>query len=183
MKAYTEQQLIGTKTDANLRTAFAGETQARSKYDFFAQVARNEGYEQIAEIFETTARNEMMHAKLWFTALSGLSTTNLNLKNAAEGENWEWTDMYARFAKDAEEEGFPELAAKFRLVGAVERGHEERFRRLIDNVEMQKVFEKAGEAIWECRICGHLVIGKKAPQICPVCEYKQSFFQVKAENY
>ena len=175
--------LAGTKTEKNLQAAFAGESQARNKYTYFAEVAQREGYEQIAEIFLTTARNEQEHARLWFAALDGINGTAANLKAAAEGENYEWTDMYEQFAKDAEEEGFPELAAKFRAVGAIERAHEERYRKLLDNVEMQRVFEKAGECMWECRICGHLVMGKKAPEVCPVCGYSQAYFEVRAENY
>lgn len=175
--------LAGTKTEKNLQTAFAGESQARNKYTYFAEVAKREGYEQIAEIFLTTARNEQEHARLWFSALGGIGGTAANLKAAAEGENYEWTDMYDTFAKEAEEEGFPELAARFRAVGAIERAHEERYRKLLNNVEMQQVFEKAGECMWECRICGHLVMGKKAPEVCPVCGYSQAYFEVRAENY
>lgn len=182
MKEYGKM-LIGTKTDQNLRAAFAGETQARSKYDYFAQVAKKEGYEQIAAIFHETADNEKEHARLWFTALSGIGDTALNLKDAADGEHYEWTDMYATFAKEAEEEGFHELAARFRLVAAVEKGHEERFRKLLHSVEAQTVFEKAGEVIWECRKCGHLVIARRAPEICAVCGHSQGYFQVKPENY
>lgn len=144
---------------------------------------QREGYEQLAEIFLTTARNEQEHARLWFSALGGIQSTAANLKAAAEGENYEWTDMYVQFAKDAEEEGFPELAAKFRAVGAIERAHEERYLKLLKNVEMQQVFEKAGECMWECRICGHLVVGTKAPEVCPVCGYSQAYFEVRAENY
>lgn len=175
--------LAGTKTEKNLQTAFAGESQARNKYTYFAEVAKREGYEQIAEIFLTTARNEQEHARLWFSALGGIGGTAANLKAAAEGENYEWTDMYDTFAKEADEEGFPELAARFRAVAAIERAHEERYRKLLNNVEMQQVFEKAGECMWECRICGHLVMGKKAPEVCPVCGYSQAYFEVRAENY
>ena len=176
-------ELKGTKTEKNLWTAFAGESQARNKYTYFASVAKKEGYEQIAEIFQKTADNEKEHAKLWFKALGGIGTTAANLLAAAEGENYEWTDMYATFAKEAEEEGFVELAYKFRAVAAIEKTHEERYRALLSNVEMQTVFEKAGEAIWECRNCGHLVMGLKAPLACPVCAHPQSFFEVRKENY
>jgi len=173
----------GTKTEKNLREAFAGESQARNKYTYFASVARKEGYEQIAEIFEKTANNEKEHAKLWFKALGELGGTPENLLHAAEGENYEWTDMYERFARDAEEEGFTALAAQFRLVGQIEKSHEERYRALLKNVEMQQVFEKADMTIWECRNCGHLVMGKKAPEVCPVCGHPKSFFEVRKENY
>ncbi len=173
----------GTKTEQNLMAAFAGESQARNKYTYFASVAKKEGYEQIAAIFQKTADNEKEHAKLWFKELSGISDTLNNLKAAADGENYEWTDMYEGFAKDAEEEGFTALAARFRAVAKIEKEHEERYRRLIDNVEMNKVFEKAGETMWECRNCGHIVVGKKAPEICPVCNHPQSYFEVRAENY
>ncbi len=175
--------LKGTKTEANLRAAFAGESQARNKYTYFASVAKKEGYEQIAAIFLNTAENEKEHAKLWFKALGGLGTTQANLISAAEGENYEWTDMYAGFAKDAEEEGFFALAEQFRKVAAVEKAHEERYLKLLNNVELQKVFEKSEEVMWECRNCGHLVIGKKAPQVCPVCAHPQSFFEIRKENY
>ncbi|PWM06711.1 MAG: rubrerythrin family protein, partial [Clostridiales bacterium] len=161
-------ELKGSKTEKNLQAAFAGESQARNKYTYFASVARKEGYQQIAEIFEKTANNEKEHAKLWFKALGELGDTAANLLHAAEGENYEWTDMYATFAKEAEEEGFVELAARFRAVAAIEKTHEERYRKLLNNVEMKAVFEKAGETMWECRNCGHLVIGKKAPEVCPV---------------
>ena len=173
----------GTKTEKNLWEALAGESQARNKYTYFASVARKEGYEQIAAIFEQTANNEKEHAKLWFKALGELGTTAENLLHAAEGENYEWTDMYERFAKDAEEEGFTALAAQFRLVGKIEKAHEERYRALLKNVEMQQVFEKADMTIWECRNCGHLVMGKKAPEVCPVCAHPKSFFEVRKENY
>ena len=176
-------ELKGSKTEKNLQAAFAGESQARNKYTYFASVARKEGYQQIAEIFEKTANNEKEHAKLWFKALGELGDTAANLLHAAEGENYEWTDMYATFAKEAEEEGFVELAARFRAVAAIEKTHEERYRKLLNNVEMKAVFEKAGETMWECRNCGHLVIGKKAPEICPVCLHPQSYFVVRAENY
>ena len=176
-------ELKGSKTEKNLQAAFAGESQARNKYTYFASVARKEAYQQIAEIFEKTANNEKEHAKLWFKALGELGDTAANLLHAAEGENYEWTDMYATFAKEAEEEGFVELAARFRAVAAIEKTHEERYRKLLNNVEMKAVFEKAGETMWECRNCGHLVIGKKAPEICPVCLHPQSYFEVRAENY
>ena len=177
------KELKGTKTEANLVTAFSGESQARNKYTYFASVAKKEGYEQIAAIFQKTADNEKEHAKLWFKALGELGNTAQNLLSAAEGENYEWTDMYAQFAKEADEEGFPELAAKFRMVGEVEKHHEERYRALLKNVEMKAVFEKAGETMWECRNCGHLVMGKKAPEVCPVCAHPQSYFEVRCENY
>ena len=173
----------GTKTEQNLMAAFAGESQARNKYTYFASVAKKEGYEQIAAIFQKTADNEKEHAKMWFKELKGIGDTKANLLAAAEGENYEWTDMYATFADDAEAEGFTELAAKFRAVALIEKSHEERYRRLLDNVEMNKVFEKAGETMWECRNCGHLVVGKKAPEVCPVCAHPQSYFEVRAENY
>ena len=176
-------ELKGTKTERNLWEAFAGESQARNKYTYFASVAKKEGYQQIAAIFEETANNEKEHAKLWFKALGELGDTAANLKHAAEGENYEWTDMYDRFAKEAAEEGFTALAAQFRMVAAIEKTHEERYRKLLANVEMQQVFEKAGEAIWECRNCGHLVMGKKAPLACPVCAHPQAYFELRKENY
>ncbi|MGN0768388.1 MAG: rubrerythrin [Christensenellales bacterium] len=176
-------ELKGSKTEKNLMTAFAGESQARNKYTYFASVAKKEGYEQIAEIFLKTADNEKEHAKLWFKALGELGDTAANLLAAAEGENYEWTDMYDTFAKEAQEEGFVELAAKFRMVAAIEKKHEERYRALLNNVEMKAVFEKSEITMWECRNCGHIVIGKKAPQMCPVCAHPQSFFEVRKENY
>ena len=176
-------ELKGTKTERNLQTAFAGESEARNKYTYFASVAKKEGYEQISALFLKTAENEKEHAKMWFKALGGLSDTAANLLAAAEGENYEWTDMYDRFAKEAEEEGFVELAEKFRMVGAIEKSHEERYRALLQNVEMQTVFAKGEMTMWECRNCGHLVMGKKAPAVCPVCAHPQSFFEVRAENY
>ena len=176
-------ELKGSKTEKNLMTAFAGESQARNKYTYFASVAKKEGYEQIAAIFEATANNEKEHAKMWFKELGELGTTAQNLLAAAEGENYEWTDMYDTFAKEAEEEGFKKIAAKFRMVAAIEKTHEERYRKLLNNVEMQQVFEKAEETIWECRNCGHLVMGKKAPEVCPVCVHPKSFFEVRKENY
>ena len=176
-------ELKGSKTEKNLMAAFSGESEARNKYTYFASVAKKEGFEQISAIFLDTANNEKEHAKMWFKELKGIGTTAENLKAAAAGENYEWTDMYSTFAKEAEEEGFTELAAKFRLVAAIEKTHEERYLKLLNNVEMQKVFEKAEETMWECRNCGHLVIGKKAPQVCPVCAHPQSFFEVRKENY
>ena len=176
-------ELKGSKTEKNLMAAFAGESQARNKYTYFASVAKKEGYEQIAAIFQKTADNEKEHAKLWFKALGELGDTAQNLLAAAEGENYEWTDMYDTFAKEAEEEGFTVLAAKFRMVGAIEKSHEERYRALLHNVEMQQVFAKSEETMWECRNCGHLVMGKKSPEVCPVCAHPQSFFEVREENY
>ena len=176
-------ELKGSKTEQNLMTAFAGESQARNKYTYFASVAKKEGYEQIAAIFQATADNEKEHAKMWFKELKGIGNTAENLKAAAEGENYEWTDMYAEFAKVAEEEGFKELAYKFRAVAAIEKTHEERYRALLNNVEMNAVFEKAGEAMWECRNCGHIVVGKKAPEKCPVCAHPKSYFEIRKENY
>ncbi|MGN1307976.1 MAG: rubrerythrin [Faecousia sp.] len=173
----------GTKTELNLREAFAGESQARNQYTYFASVAKKQGFEQIAAIFLKTAENEKEHAKLWLKALEGIGDTKANLAAAAKGENYEWTDMYDRFAKEADEEGFHELAEQFRGVAMIEKSHEERFRALLNNVEMQTVFEKAGETMWECRNCGHLVMGKKAPEVCPVCAHPQSYFEVRAENY
>ena len=176
-------ELKGSKTEKNLMEAFAGESQARNKYTYFASVAKKEGYQQIAAIFEATANNEKEHAKLWFKELKGIGTTAENLLAAAEGENYEWTDMYDTFAKEAEEEGFTALAAKFRMVAAIEKTHEERYRALLKNVEMQQVFEKAEQTMWECRNCGHLVMGKKAPKVCPVCLHEQAYFEVRKENY
>ena len=175
--------LKGTKTEKNLREAFAGESQARNKYTYFASVAKKEGYEQIAEIFLKTADNEKEHAKMWFKELKGIGDTKANLAAAADGENYEWTDMYEQFAKDAEAEGFVELAKKFRAVGMIEKAHEERYRKLLSNIEMQAVFAKSEEKMWECRNCGHLVIGKEAPEVCPVCNHPQSYFEVRKENY
>ncbi len=173
----------GTKTEQNLRDAFSGESEARNKYTYFASKAKKEGFEQIADLFLKTANNEKEHAKMWFKELNGIGDTAENLLSAAEGENFEWTDMYENFAKTADEEGFPELAAKFRLVGAIERKHEERYRALLKNVEMNEVFAKSEVKIWECRNCGHIVIGEKAPEICPVCAHPQAYFEVHAENY
>ena len=172
-----------SKTLEDLMAAFAGESQARNKYTFFASVAKKQGFEQIADLFLKTADNEKEHAKMWFKELGGLGDTAENLLHAAEGENYEWTDMYDTFAKEAEEEGFSELACKFRAVAAIEKAHEERYRALLSNVELQKVFEKSEETMWECRNCGHLVIGKKAPAVCPVCAHPQSYFEVRKENY
>lgn len=176
-------ELKGSRTEQNLMTAFAGESQARNKYSYFASAAKKEGFEQIAAIFESTANNEKEHAKLWFKELKGIGTTMENLKAAAEGENYEWTDMYSGFAKIADEEGFTELAEKFRGVAAIEKTHEERYLKLLHNVELQAVFEKTEETMWECRNCGHLVIGKKAPEVCPVCNHPQAHFEVRKENY
>ncbi len=173
----------GTKTEKNLWEAFAGESQARNKYTYFASVAKKAGYEQIAALFLKTADNEKEHAKLWFKALGELGDTRENLIQAAEGENYEWTDMYDRMARDAEEEGFYDLAAQFRGVAAIEKAHEERYRALLNNVETMAVFEKAGVVMWECRNCGHLVMGAKAPEVCPVCAHPQAHFEVHAENY
>ncbi|MBR2461110.1 MAG: rubrerythrin family protein [Clostridia bacterium] len=181
--AGTASPLKGTKTEKNLLTAFAGESQARNKYTYFADVARREGYQQIAAIFEETADNEKEHAEMWFKALGELSDTAQNLSHAADGERYEWTDMYAAFARDAEEEGFTEIAYKFKAVANIEKAHEERFRKLLENVEMNRVFQKSEEAMWICRNCGHLVMGKQAPEICPVCAHPRDYFQIKAENY
>ena len=174
----------GTQTEKNLEAAFAGESMARNKYTYYASKAKKEGYEQIAALFLKTADNEKEHAKLWFKELhGGMPNTEVNLLDAAEGENYEWTDMYAGFAKTAEEEGFPELAAKFRGVAAIEKHHEERYRALLKNVETQQVFEKSEVKIWECRNCGHIVVGTKAPDVCPVCNHPQAYFEIAAENY
>lgn len=173
----------GTKTEKNLWEAFAGESQARNKYTYFASVAKKAGYEQIAALFLKTAENEKEHAKLWFKALGELGDTAENLLHAAEGENYEWTDMYDRMAREADEEGFHELAEQFRGVAAIEKSHEERYRKLLHNVEAKQVFEKSGVTLWECRNCGHLVMGTKAPVVCPVCKHPQAFFEVRAENY
>ncbi len=173
----------GTQTEKNLQAAFAGESQARNKYTYFASVAKKEGYEQISALFEKTANNEKEHAKMWFKELNGIGNTANNLLAAAEGENYEWTDMYAEFAKTAEEEGFHELAEKFRGVAAIEKHHEERYRALLNNVETKQVFEKSEVKIWECRNCGHIVVGTKAPEVCPVCAHPQSYFELNVENY
>lgn len=173
----------GTQTEKNLEEAFAGESQACNKYTFYSSVAQNEGYEQIAALFLKTAENEKEHAKMWFNELNGIGDTAENLLDAAEGENYEWTDMYARFAKTAEEEGFPELAAKFRLVAAIEKHHEERYRALLNNVKMAEVFAKSDVKTWECRKCGHIFVGPEAPDVCPTCSYPQSYFEINCENY
>ena len=173
----------GTQTEKNLQAAFAGESQARNKYTYFASTAKKEGFEQIAAIFEATANNEKEHAKLWFKELGGIGDTATNLKAAADGENFEWTDMYEDFAGTAEKEGFPALAAKFRAVAAIEKRHEERYRALLKNVETAAVFEKSEVKVWECRNCGHIVVGTKAPAACPVCAHPQSYFEVSADNY
>ena len=173
----------GTKTEKNLMEAFAGESMARNKYTYFASVAKKAGYEQIAAIFLETAENEKEHAKLWFKALGGLGTCEENLLHAAEGENFEGTDMYYRMAIEADEEGFTELAERFRKVAAIEKSHEDRYRKLLNNIETKTVFEKSGVTMWECRNCGHIVIGTSAPEICPVCNHPQSFFEVRKENY
>ena len=179
------KELKGTKTEKNLMEAFAGESQARNKYNFFASKAKKEGYEQIAALFEETAQNEKEHAKLWFKYLEGgaVQDTMTNLKAAAEGENFEWTDMYERMAKEAEEEGFTEIAARMRGVAAIQKHHEERYRKLLKNIEDKVVFSREGDCVWQCRNCGHIVIGKQAPEVCPVCNHPQSYFEIKAENY
>ena len=173
----------GTKTELNLQAAFAGESQARNKYTYFASKAKKEGFEQIAALFLKTADNEKEHAKMWLKDLNGIGNTAENLSAAADGENCEWTDMYEEFAKTAEEEGFTELAAKFRAVGAIEKHHEERYRALLKNVETSQVFEKSTVKVWECRNCGHIVVGTKAPDVCPVCNHPQSYFEISEENY
>ena len=176
-------ELKGSKTEKNLQAAFAGESQARNKYTYFASVAKKEGFEQIAAIFQETADNEKEHAKMWFKELGGLGDTAANLLAAAEGENYEWTDMYDTFAKEAEEEGFTAIAAKFRAVAAIEKTHEERYRALLNNVETASVFEKSEVKVWECRNCGHIVVGTKAPKVCPVCVHPQAYFELRKENY
>ena len=173
----------GTQTEKNLEAAFAGESMARNKYTYFASRARKDGFEQIAELFLKTADNEKEHAKLWFKELNGIGDTAENLSAAAEGENYEWTDMYEGFAAVAEAEGFPALAVKFRMVAAIEKKHEERYRALLKNLELQEVFRKSEVKVWECRNCGHIVVGTKAPQLCPVCAHPQSFFEIHADNY
>ena len=173
----------GTRTEKNLQAAFAGESQARNKYTYFASVAKKEGYEQISALFLATAENEKEHAKMWFKELNGIGTTEENLLAAAEGENYEWTDMYEEFAKVAEEEGFVALAKKFRGVAAIEKSHEERYRKLLENVKTKQVFEKSTVKVWECRNCGHIVVGTSAPLVCPVCAHPQSYFEVREENY
>lgn len=176
-------ELKGSKTEANLLAAFAGESQARNKYSYYASKARKDGYVQIAALFEETANNEKEHAKMWFKLAHGIGTTAENLKDAAEGENYEWTDMYANFAKEAREEGFDKIADLFEGVAAIEKEHEERYRKLLANVEGDLVFSRDGEVIWQCANCGHICVGKKAPDVCPVCAHPQAYFQVKAENY
>ena len=179
------KDLKGTKTEKNLQEAFAGESMARNKYTYFASKAKKDGYVQIAAIFEETAGNEKEHAKMWYKLLNGgkVSDTATNLEDAANGENFEWTDMYERMAKEADEEGFPEIAEKFRAVGEIEKHHEERYRKLLKNINDKVVFSRDGDVIWQCANCGHIVIGKDAPEICPVCDHPQSYFQIKSENY
>ena len=178
-----ETKYKGTQTEKNLEAAFAGESRARNKYTYFASVAKKEGYEQMSALFLKTAENEKEHAKLWFKELKGIGTTAENLSDAADGENYEWTDMYESFAKTADEEGFHELADKFRLVGKIEKHHEDRYRALLKNIENNEVFEKSSVKVWECRNCGHIVVGEKAPEICPTCNHPQSYFEINAENY
>ena len=183
METIKTNPYAGTQTEKNLEAAFAGESQARNKYTYFASVAKKEGLEQISALFLKTADNEKEHAKLWFKELGELGNTVANLRAAADGENYEWTDMYAGFAETAEKEGFPELAARFRGVAAIEKRHEERYRALLKNVETAKVFEKSEVKVWECRNCGHIVVGTKAPEVCPVCNHPQAYFEIMAENY
>lgn len=178
------KSLKGTKTEQNLQTAFAGESQAHTKYQYYASKAKKDGYVQMAAIFEETARNEKEHAKIWFKLLhDGMPDTPANLADAAAGENYEWIDMYAGFAREAREEGFDAIAAKFEMVAAIEKEHEERYRKLLQNINDRKVFSKDGDCVWQCSNCGHIVIGREAPQVCPVCDHPQSYFQVRAENY
>ena len=176
-------ELKGSKTEENLKTAFAGESQARNKYSYFASQAKKDGFEQIAAIFEETAQNEKEHAKMWFKELNGIGSTAENLRAAAEGENYEWTDMYAEFARVAKEEGFDRIAYLFEAVGKIEKEHEERYKKLLENVENGKVFEAGEVKIWKCRNCGHIVVGTSAPAVCPVCSHPQAYFEIKAENY
>ena len=176
-------ELKGTKTEQNLKTAFAGESQARNKYTYFASKARKDGYVQIANLFEETANNEKEHAKIWFKLLGGIGSTEENLLAAAEGENYEWTDMYAQFAKEAREEGLDEIAFLFESVGKIEKEHEERYRKLLKNIKEGLVFSREGDCIWQCSNCGHIVVGKKAPDVCPVCAHPQAYFMLRAENY
>ncbi|WP_406547375.1 rubrerythrin [Succinimonas sp.] len=183
MEALPKNKYAGTKTEKNLLEAFAGESMARNKYTYFASVAKKSGYEQIAALFLKTAENEKEHAKLWFKALGGIGSVEENLLEAAEGENHEWTDMYERMAREAEEEGFAELAEQFRGVAAIEKHHEERYRKLLQNIKNKEVFDRAGVHIWECRNCGHIVVGTSAPEVCPVCNHPRSFFEISAENY
>ena len=182
---HSNMNLKGTKTEKNLMEAFAGESQARNKYTYYASKAKKDGYVQISKIFEETAANEKEHAKMWYKYLNGgsVSDTKTNLADAASGENFEWTDMYARMAKEAREEGFDEIADKFELVGAIEKHHEERYRKLLQNIEEGLVFSREGDVIWQCANCGHIVIGKQAPEVCPTCDHPQSYFQIKPENY
>lgn len=182
-KSQKKNPYAGTQTEKNLKAAFAGESQARNKYTYFASQAKKDGFEQIASLFLKTAENEKEHAKIWFKELNGISNTAENLSAAADGENYEWTDMYEGFAITAEKEGFPELAAKFRMVAAIEKHHEERYRALLKNVEAQAVFSKSEVKVWECRNCGHIVVGTKAPEVCPVCSHPQSFFEINSEDY
>ena len=183
MRKIMKNKYEGTQTEENLKAAFSGESEARNKYTYFASVAKKEGYEQISSLFLKTADNEKEHAKMWFKELNGIGNTKENLESAASGENYEWTDMYENFAKTAEEEGFPELAQKFRLVAAIEKHHEERYRALLHNIEMCEVFAKSEVKVWECRNCGHIVVGTNAPEICPTCNHPQSYFEVHAQNY
>lgn len=185
LKKHIMKDLKGTKTEQNLATAFAGESQAHTKYQYYASKAKKDGYVQMSNIFEETARNEKEHAKLWFKYLHGgeVPTTTVNLADAAAGENYEWTDMYAGFAKVAREEGFDEIAAKFEMVGAIEKHHEERYRKLLKNINDSVVFSREGDCVWQCSNCGHIVVGKKAPELCPVCAHPQSYFELHAENY
>lgn len=179
------KELKGTKTEQNLQTAFAGESQAHTKYQYYASKAKKDGYVQMAAIFEETARNEKEHAKIWFKLLHGgaVPGTTANLADAAAGENYEWTDMYAGFAREAEAEGFPEIARKFEMVAAIEREHEERYRKLLKNIDDKVVFSRDGDCVWQCANCGHIVVGKAAPELCPVCDHPQSYFQLRAENF
>ncbi len=179
----SQTKYAGTQTEKNLQAAFSGESGARNKYTYFASAAKKEGFEQIAALFLKTAENEREHAKMWLKELQGIGDTRTNLQAAADGENFEWTDMYEGFAKTAEEEGFPELAEKFRMVGAIEKQHEERYRALLQNVETTSVFEKGEVKVWECRNCGHVMVGTKAPEVCPVCAHPQSYFEIREENY
>ena len=183
IKNVSESKYAGTKTEENLRTAFSGESEARNKYTYFASKAKKEGFEQLAALFLKTAENEKEHAKMWFKELGGIGDTAQNLLSAAEGEHYEWTDMYDGFAKTAEEEGFHELAEKFRRVAAIEKHHEERYRALLKNVELKEVFAKSEVKVWECRNCGHIVVGMSAPEVCPTCDHPQSYFEIHAENY
>lgn len=184
LKKEIMKELKGTKTEKNLETAFAGESMAHTKYAYYASKAKKDGYVQMAAIFEETSKNEKEHAKIWFKLLhDGIQPTPVNLQDAAAGENYEWTDMYARFAQEAEEEGFKDIAAKFKMVAAIEKEHEERYRKLLKNIEDEVVFSRDGDCVWQCSNCGHIVVGKKAPEECPVCDHPQSYFQIRAENY